>query len=62
MPSAIVCAIDDSREARRVAEVAAALAAATLKRLVLVHASSSSAGDPIEDLWLLHLTRLRTAA
>lgn len=54
VPSAIVCAIDDSREARRVAEVAAALASTTLKRLVLVHASSPGAGDPIEDLWLLH--------
>jgi nucleotide-binding universal stress UspA family protein len=54
VPSAIVCAIDDSRESRRVAEVAAALAATTLKRLVLVHGSSPSAADPVEDLWLLH--------
>lgn len=49
-PSAIVCAIDQSPEARRVAEVAAALAGATLTRLVLVHASSPNAQGPIEDL------------
>jgi nucleotide-binding universal stress UspA family protein len=49
-PSAIVCAIDESPEARRVAEVAAALAGATLTRLVLVHASSPNAQGPIEDL------------
>jgi nucleotide-binding universal stress UspA family protein len=54
VPSAIVCAIGDSRDTRRVAEVAAALAAATLKRLVLVSASGPSAGDAIDDLWLLH--------
>jgi Universal stress protein family len=53
-PSAIVCGIDGSRDARRVAEVAAALAAATLKKLVLVHASASRAADAIEDLWLPH--------
>jgi nucleotide-binding universal stress UspA family protein len=49
-PSAIICAIDQSPEARRVAEVAAALAGATLTRLVLVHASSPNAQGPIEDL------------
>jgi universal stress protein family protein len=49
-PSAIVCAIDQAPEARRVAEVAAALAAATLTRLVLVHASSANTQGPIEDL------------
>jgi hypothetical protein len=49
-PSAIVCPIDQSPEARRVAQVAAALAGATLTRLVLVHASSPNAHDPIEDL------------
>lgn len=50
VPSAIVCAIDQSPEARRVAEVAAALAGATLTRLVLVHAASPNAHRPIEDL------------
>jgi hypothetical protein len=49
-PSAIVCAIDQAPEARRVAEVAAALAAATLTRLVLVHASSANPQGQIEDL------------
>jgi nucleotide-binding universal stress UspA family protein len=52
--SAIVCGIDGSRDSRRVAEVAAALAGATLKRLVLVHASSPRASDVIEDMWLPH--------
>jgi nucleotide-binding universal stress UspA family protein len=51
--SAIVCAIEKSPEALRVAEVAAALAAATLTRLVLVHSPSPSTQDRIEDLWLL---------
>jgi nucleotide-binding universal stress UspA family protein len=51
-PSAIVCAIDQSPEARRVAEVGGALAAATLTRLVLVHASSANTQGPIEDLLL----------
>jgi nucleotide-binding universal stress UspA family protein len=49
-PSAIVCAIDQAPEARRVAEVAAALAAATLTRLVLVHAASANTQGQIEDL------------
>jgi hypothetical protein len=49
-PSAIVCAIDQSPEARRVAEAAAALAGATLTRLVLVHAPSADTQSPIEDL------------
>ena len=52
--SGIVCAIDGSPEARRVAEVAAALAAATLQRLVLVHSPSASGQDPVEELWFPH--------
>lgn len=49
-PPAIVCAIDESPEARRVAKVSAAVAGATLTRLVLVHASSPNAQGPIEEL------------
>jgi nucleotide-binding universal stress UspA family protein len=54
VPSGIVCAIDGSPEGRRVAEVAAALAAATLMRLVLVHSPSAGGQGPVEELWFSH--------
>jgi nucleotide-binding universal stress UspA family protein len=47
-PAAVVCAIDESPDARRVAQFAAVFAAATLKRVVLVH--DSRASDSIEHL------------
>jgi nucleotide-binding universal stress UspA family protein len=47
-PSSIVCAIDQSPDARRVARYAAAFAAVTLKRMVLVHDSGTDGRDPLE--------------
>jgi nucleotide-binding universal stress UspA family protein len=47
-PSAIVCSIDQSPDARRVANFAAVFAAVTLKRVVLVHDTRAQTPDPIE--------------
>jgi nucleotide-binding universal stress UspA family protein len=45
-PSAIVCALDESPESRRVARYAAAFATVTLKRLVLLHDGPLPQGLP----------------
>ena len=49
-PSAIVCAIDESADAHRVADFAAAFAAVTLMRLVLVHDSAVDVDISVERL------------
>jgi nucleotide-binding universal stress UspA family protein len=61
-PSAIVCPIDQSSDARRVAHFAAVFAAVTLKRMVLVHDSEAAALHPIEHLLPQELADIATRA